>query len=158
MPSGRYSNFGSSCHAPAVAATVTATVISNANILLRTTTAVKPLMAAAKRRAAESMNGKCNRRRPGAPGPGTAPDKPPPPNNRFDSAGITVIDTTSDNSTDTEIATAMSRNNCPASSSMMSIGMNTMTVVNAETSTAPHTCFAPLSAAWKLECPASLWR
>ncbi len=42
-----------------------------------------------------------------------------------------------------EIATAMSRNNCPASSSITRIGMNTITVVSAETSIAPQTWAAP---------------
>ena len=56
---------------------------------------------------------------------------------------MTVIDTTSESITETDMATAMSRNSCPTSSSMTRMGMNTMTVVKAETSTAPQTCLAP---------------
>ena len=52
-----------------------------------------------------------------------------------------------DASTAIEIATAMSRKSCPASSSMMRMGMNTSTVVSAETMTALHTCLVPLYAA-----------
>ena len=59
-------------------------------------------------------------------------------------AGISVTATSSDSSTETEIATAMSRKSCPTSSCITSMGMNTMTVVSAETSTAPHTWEAPL--------------
>ncbi len=55
-----------------------------------------------------------------------------------------MIETISDSSTETEMATAMSRNSCPTSSSITRIGMNTMTVVSAETTrTAPQTCRAP---------------
>ena len=56
---------------------------------------------------------------------------------------MTVIETTSDSSTETEMATAISRNSCPTSSCITRIGMNTITVVIAETSTAPHTWRAP---------------
>ena len=52
---------------------------------------------------------------------------------------MTVTETTSDSMTETEIATAMSRNSWPTSSCMTRIGMKTMTVVSAETSTAPQT-------------------
>ena len=65
------------------------------------------------------------------------------PSSRPASAGITVTDTTSDSRTATEIATAMSRNSWPTSNSMIRIGRNTMTVVRAETSTAPQTWLAP---------------
>ena len=51
------------------------------------------------------------------------------------------------NKTETEIATAMSRNSWPTSSSIISKGMNTITVVSDETEIAPHTCLAPSKAA-----------
>ena len=66
-----------------------------------------------------------------------------PERSRLDSAGMTVTATTSDSRTDTEIATAISRNNCPASSCITRIGMNTITVVRADTRIAPQTCRAP---------------
>ncbi len=53
------------------------------------------------------------------------------------------METMSESRTETEMATAMSRNNCPTSSFMTRMGMNTMMVVSAETSTAPQTCLAP---------------
>ena len=56
---------------------------------------------------------------------------------------MTVIETTSDSMTATEMATAISRNSWPISSCMIRIGMNTITVVSAETRTAPQTCLAP---------------
>ena len=56
---------------------------------------------------------------------------------------MTVIETSRESMTETEIATAMSRNSWPTSSSSTRIGMNTMTVVSAETSTALQTCLAP---------------
>ena len=62
---------------------------------------------------------------------------------QLESAGITVTATTSESSTETEMATAMSRNSCPTSSFITRIGMNTMTVVNADTSTAGQTWAAP---------------
>ena len=62
----------------------------------------------------------------------------------LDSAGMTVTETASEASTATEMATAMSRKSCPASSSMIRIGTNTSTVVSAETITALHTWLAPL--------------
>ena len=55
---------------------------------------------------------------------------------RLESAGISVTETSSDSSTDTEIATAISRKSWPTSRSMIRIGMNTITVVSADTSTA----------------------
>ena len=66
-----------------------------------------------------------------------------PASTRFESAGISVTEASSDSSTETEIATAMSRNSWPTSRSMIRIGMNTITVVSAETSTAGHTCAVP---------------
>ena len=90
-------------------------------------------MAAAKARARGSTTGR--RRRDSA---GRASR-----NSLFDKAGITVTETSSEASTATEIATAMSRNNCPASSSMIRIGTNTSTVVRAETITADHTWRVP---------------
>ena len=56
---------------------------------------------------------------------------------------MTVIATTSESITATEIATAISRKSWPTSSCMVRIGMNTMTVVSAETKMAPQTCLAP---------------
>ena len=53
------------------------------------------------------------------------------------------METMRESRTETEIATAMSRNNCPISSFMTRIGMKTITVVSAETSTAPQTCLVP---------------
>ena len=41
------------------------------------------------------------------------------------------------------IVMAISRNICPASSSMKTIGINTANVVNVEANTAPHTSDAP---------------
>ncbi len=66
---------------------------------------------------------------------------------RLASAGSTVTETTRESSTETEMATAMSRNSCPTSSSMTRIGMKTITVVRAETKTAPQTWRAPSYAA-----------
>ena len=66
---------------------------------------------------------------------------------RLPSAGITVTATSSDSRTATEIATAMSRKSCATSSFSTRMGMNTITVVRAETSTAPHTSDAPRRAA-----------
>ena len=56
---------------------------------------------------------------------------------------MTVMETTSDSMTAVEMATAISRNSCPTSSSMIRMGMKTMTVVRAETKTAPQTSAAP---------------
>ena len=56
---------------------------------------------------------------------------------------MTVLATMSERTTETEIATAMSRNSWPASSSITRIGTKTSTVVAAETNTAPQTCRAP---------------
>ena len=58
---------------------------------------------------------------------------------RFDRAGIMVMETSNDISTATDMATAISLNNWPASSCMISIGTKTRTVVNADTRTAGHT-------------------
>ena len=57
---------------------------------------------------------------------------------------MTVMETTRDSRTATEIATAMSRKSCPTSNSMIKTGMKTITVVRAETKTAPQTWEAPL--------------
>ena len=62
---------------------------------------------------------------------------------RLASAGSTVTETTRESSTETEMATAMSRKSWPTSSSITRIGMKTMTVVSAETKTAPQTWRAP---------------
>ena len=59
------------------------------------------------------------------------------------SAGIRVTATSSDRMTETDIATAMSRNSWPTSSSSTRMGMNTITVVRADTRTAPQTWLAP---------------
>ncbi len=67
-----------------------------------------------------------------------------PPSRRRDSVGITVTATMSDSTTATEIATAMSRKSWPTSSCMAITGANTTTVVTTDTSTAPHTCRAPM--------------
>ena len=67
-----------------------------------------------------------------------------------------MTDTKSDRITATEIATAISRNNCPTSSSMTRIGMKTMTVVSADTRTAPQTWLAPWNAASLIGMPP--WR
>ena len=66
-----------------------------------------------------------------------------PPSRERDNAGITVIATTNESRTATEMATAMSRNSWPTSSCMTRTGMKTMTVVSAETRTAPQTWLAP---------------
>ena len=65
-------------------------------------------------------------------------------NNHFAKAGNTVIETNRLIVTATEIATAISLNNCPASKCIIKIGTNTSTVVKAETITAVHTCCAPI--------------
>ena len=69
--------------------------------------------------------------------------------------GITVMETNRESSTEIEMATAMSRNNCPISSSSTRMGMNTTTVVRADTSTAVHTWLAPRYAASNLDAPSS---
>ena len=66
-----------------------------------------------------------------------------------------MIETMSESSTATEIATAISRNSCPTSSCEIKIGINTITVVNADTSTAPQTCCAPRTAAFFEDSPVS---
>ncbi len=133
LPSGRYSIFGRNS-ADAVAATPQmATTTTTARLLLWMTARVKPRSSRLKappksstkcsRRWAASANGFCK--------------------SRLDSAGITVIATTSDSVTATEMATAMSRKSWPTSSFMIRTGMNTMTVVSADTSTALHTWRVP---------------
>ena len=62
-----------------------------------------------------------------------------PASTRRARAGIRVTATSSESMTATEIATAMSRNSWPTSRSMTRIGMNTITVVSAETRMAPQT-------------------
>ena len=62
----------------------------------------------------------------------------------FDKEGITVIATKSDKRTETDKATAISRNSWPISSSIIRIGINTATVVRADTKIAPHIFLAPL--------------
>ena len=74
---------------------------------------------------------------------------------RLPRAGITVTATSSDSRTATEIATAMSRKSCATSSFRIRMGMNTITVVSAETSTAPQTCDAPSRAAFQAGTPFS---
>ena len=74
---------------------------------------------------------------------------------RLPRAGITVTATSSDSRTATEIATAMSRKSCATSSFSTRMGMNTITVVRAETSTAPHTSDAPRRAASRAGIPSS---
>ena len=59
------------------------------------------------------------------------------------SAGMTVTATTRDSSTAIETATAMSRKSWPTSSSSTRMGMNTTTVVSAETNTADQTWAEP---------------
>ena len=107
----------------------------SANALLRTTMWVMPSTPRRKAEAKVSMTG--SRIRVALlPTPGLL-------SSRDDRAGMTVTATISDSSTDTEMATAMSRKSCPTSSSITRTGMNTITVVNADTSTAPQTCWAP---------------
>ena len=55
--------------------------------------------------------------------------------------------------TDTEIATAISLNNCPASNSIINIGIKTITVVKEDTKIAGQTCEAPIKAESKLFLP-----
>ena len=66
-----------------------------------------------------------------------------PVSNHFANAGRTVTETKRLIVTATEIATAISRNNCPASNFIIKIGTKTNTVVKADTITAGQTCFAP---------------
>lgn len=68
---------------------------------------------------------------------------------------MTVTATSSDSITATEIATAMSRKSCATSSLRIKMGMNTITVVRAETSTAPQTSEAPRRAACQAGTPSS---
>ena len=138
LPSGRYSSLGRKRQAPVAAAAVTAATTANDRKRLRTMPRMKAMISSTKPRASWSMPGSGRRLKVSLPSARRLP-----PSTRLESAGITVIETTSDSSTETEIATAMSRNNCPTSSFMTRIGMNTMTVVSAETSTAPQTCLAP---------------
>jgi hypothetical protein len=62
-------------------------------------------------------------------------------------AGMTVIETISESMTAATIASAMSRKSCPASSWIVSTGMNTAAVVSVEARMAPQTSFPPLYAA-----------
>ena len=110
---------------------------------LRATAPVKPRTPAEKSLAAPSIPGRARRGRSDVASSLGASD------------GITVTATTSDKSTATEIATAMSRNSCPTSRFKTRMGMNTVTVVSAETSTAPNTCRAPRYAASKRGMPCS---
>ena len=99
---------------------------------------MKDMTAAMKPRATWSTPGRPQRR-----GLFSVSLARPNSKTHFESAGITVIATTRDSRTETEIATAMSRKSWPTSSSITRIGMKTMTVVSAETRTAPQTSLAP---------------
>ena len=69
------------------------------------------------------------------------------------SMGIRVTDTISDRPTEQLMASAMSRNSWPASSSMNRMGMNTASVVSVDDTTAPHTSRVPSTAAAKRREP-----
>ena len=153
MPSGKYSNLGRNFQAPATATAVTVATTPKAKARLRTTAWTKPMTPATKARARWSIPGNGRRYTPACSLPCRRVVKI-----RLDSAGITVIDTTSESSTETDMATAMSRNSWPTSSSITRIGMKTMTVVSAETSTAPQTSLAPKYAASLADLPASRCR
>ncbi len=71
---------------------------------------------------------------------------------------MTVIATIRLRPTPHEIARAMSRNSCPASSRTNSTGTKTAMVVSVEASTAPQTSLAPSKAAWKRRLPIWRWR
>ena len=58
-------------------------------------------------------------------------------------AGMTAIETTSDSMTAATIASAISRKSCPASSWIVSTGMNTAAVVSVEARIAPQTSLPP---------------
>ena len=115
-----------------MAPVVTLTAIKQAATLLCTTSFAKAMIADENNSARESTRN--SRMRPGFPSSLALFDS-----SLLERAGITVIDTTSESTTATEMATAISRNSWPASSSMTRIGMKTITVVRAETSTAPQT-------------------
>ena len=134
LPSGRYSSLGSNSAVATIAVAVAAPTRISPNALTRTTNRVKAVIARTTRPARSSMIG--SRSRVTLPVPLSR-------SSRDDSPGITVTATSRDSSTETEIATAMSRNNWPTSSCMIRMGMNTITVVKAETSTAPQTWAAP---------------
>ena len=116
------------------ATTVTTATTESARALLRVTARVNRPTAAKNRPASQSTTGRRIM---------VALSAMRPPSRRDDSAGMTVTATRSDSSTVTEMATAMSRNIWPTSSWVARIGRNTMTVVSAETSTAPQTWRAP---------------
>ena len=71
---------------------------------------------------------------------------------------MTVIETTSDNTTAALMASAMSRNSWPASSCTNTIGRNTATVVSVEATTAPQTSCVPRTAATMAGSPSEYRR
>ena len=66
------------------------------------------------------------------------------------------METIKESKTDTEIATAISLNNWPASNSIINIGIKTITVVKEDTKIAGQTCEAPINADSKLVLPVCL--
>ena len=62
--------------------------------------------------------------------------------------GISVNDTKTEIITETDMATAISRNNCPTGRSTIKTGIKTTTVVNAEPKIGFHTCKAPFNDAF----------
>ena len=149
LPSGKYSSCGSISQATTAAAAVIDPTTAIATVGLPATTRQNSVMPCANRRAAESRTGISIR--VGVPLVSFRVGF----NNRALRAGIKVIDTNNDRMTAIEIATAISRNSCPASSSIVRIGINTITVVNAETNTAPQTCLVPSRAAFRMDWPCS---
>ena len=137
FPSGRYSSLGRNVQAAVLAPTVIAATIMIETNLLRLTSVENPVNPRTNNPASQSIIGRRMRFAESCPLP------PPMEKTNRESAGMTVMETSSDSVTATEIATAISRNNWPASSCMVRIGTNTKTVVNTDTSTAPQTCCAP---------------
>ena len=75
---------------------------------------------------------------------------------RADMVGITVIATIRLRPTAQLMATAISANNCPISSSIRITGANTAMVVRVLASTAPQTSLTPSQAALKVDFPVCL--
>ena len=123
--------------ADAAAPQITATT-RTARAGLRATRRVKPSTALTKKRAKGSMTGSPTR----TPLSGLGS-----PSRRRASAGMTVMETNRESRTAIDRATAMSRKSWPTSSFITRMGTNTITVVRAETSTAPHTWEVPARAA-----------
>ena len=148
LPSGRYSSDGNVFATRNDADAVIRATHRNAMVRRRISLPINHSVRLTNLAAISSTTGILIRTR-------LLPSSAAEPSHLRDRAGMTVTDTNNERSTATDMATAISRNNCPTSSFDINTGTKTRTVVKADTRTAPQTCCAPLIAASRREWPDS---